>query len=332
MTEPLDGRPRSVEAASGLRVPEDAAERFRERERWRDTSVLHDLLRVAAGSPDDPAIVVYTVQDGRTTTVCCAELASQAGRSAAELTSLGVRRGDRVAFQLPNWREVAALTLACCWTGAIAVPLLSTPRALELERMPEAVRAQVCVVVDSWEGYGCAAALAEMSARLPWLRHGVVHGERVPSWAVDFREYLLRTRTRRASPCRSCRPARPSTGSAWCCPPPAPPGSARRCCTPRTSCARAPGRGRARSSGAGPPARCSAPRTPSPDPRACCTAYGARSWPGHRRLPGRVGAGAVSRTAVGGLGHADLPGPLPSSSSSSRGSAGGPARCPRCGP
>ncbi|SMF50697.1 AMP-binding protein [Streptomyces sp. Amel2xC10] len=193
MTQPLVEGPWSMEGAAGLRVPGDVAERFRERGWWRDTSVLHDLLRVAAERPDDPAIVVYSAQDGRSTTVRYAELAFHVRRFTAALTSLGVRRGDRVAFQLPNWWEVAALTLACCWTGAIAVPLLPTLRALELERILRAARAQVCVVVDTWEGYDCVAALEEISARLPWLRHAVVHGERVPPWAVDFREHFLRT-------------------------------------------------------------------------------------------------------------------------------------------
>ncbi|MBC7270065.1 MAG: AMP-binding protein, partial [Streptomyces sp.] len=160
---------------------------------WRDTSVLHDLLRVAAERPDHPAIVGYRAQEGRTTTVRYAELAAHVRRFSAALTSLGVRRGDRVAFQMPNRWEAAALLLACRWTGAIAVPLVPTLRALELERMLAAARAQVCIVLDTWDGYDCVAAIEEISPRLPWLRHSVVLGDRVPPWAVDFGAYFVRT-------------------------------------------------------------------------------------------------------------------------------------------
>ncbi|MFE4670228.1 AMP-binding protein [Streptomyces sp. NPDC056716] len=193
MTEPAAGGPSFAETAFDLRIPEDIAGRFREQGWWRDTSILHDLLRVAAERPDDPAIVAHSAHEGRTTTVRYGELVRYVRRFSAALRSLGVRRGSRVAFQLPNWWEAAALTLACCWTGAIAVPLLPTLRALELERMLEAARAQVCIVVDTWDGYDCGAALEQISARLPWLRHSVIHGDRVPPWAIDFGDYFLRT-------------------------------------------------------------------------------------------------------------------------------------------
>lgn len=176
-----------------LRPPAHTAERFRARGWWRDTSIVHDLLSTAAERPDDPAVIVSSAEEGRMTVVRYAELAAYVRRFTAALISLGVRRGDRVAFQLPNRWETAALTYACAWRGAVAVPLLPTMRALELEQMLAASRAQVCVVPDSWDGYDCAAALAEVSVRLPWLRQRVVHGSRPPQGAIDFAEYFLHT-------------------------------------------------------------------------------------------------------------------------------------------
>ncbi|MGP4111154.1 AMP-binding protein [Streptomyces sp. 4N509B] len=185
-----------VEGVDGLftvRPPVEVATRFRARGWWRDTSVLHDLVRHAVERPYAPAIVARGVAEGRTRVIRYADLLCYVRRFAAALTSLGVDRGDRVAFQLPNWWEAAAMTLACRWAGAIAVPLQITLRSLELERVLNAAQAQLCVVPDSWDGYECAAALEEIAPRLPWLRYRAVYGDRVPPGAVDFAEYFLRT-------------------------------------------------------------------------------------------------------------------------------------------
>jgi acyl-CoA synthetase (AMP-forming)/AMP-acid ligase II len=123
-----------------------------------DPGVLPDLL--ASGS-DAPA--VRAPEDPRALTY--GELASTVDELAAELASLGVERGDRVAIALPAGPEFVELLLAITSLGAAAAPLNPSytepefsfylddlrPRALllprgELAAARAAARADVTVV------------------------------------------------------------------------------------------------------------------------------------------------------------------------------------------
>ncbi|MEU6820907.1 AMP-binding protein [Streptomyces atriruber] len=185
--------PRATEIPFGARPPDDVTARMRERGWWRDRSIIQDLLDAAAGHPDAPAVVAARTNAADPVTIGYAQLALHAERFGAALLSLGIRRGDRVAFQLPGWWEAAALTLACTWTSAVAVPLLPTMRSREIERLLRVTGASLCVVPDTWGGHDYAAALDEVAPRLPELRHRVVYGDKVPDGAVDFATYFLDT-------------------------------------------------------------------------------------------------------------------------------------------
>ncbi|MCX4750342.1 AMP-binding protein [Kitasatospora sp. NBC_01287] len=183
-------------ALAALRVPAPVADRFRAAGWWRDETFLHDLYRTAALDPGRPAIVADRSQRPearRRITLSYAQLAIHVDRFAAALASLGITAGDPVAYQLPNWWEAAALTLACLRLGALAVPVLPTVRTHGLNRILSASQARICVVPDVWDGFGHAEALAGLAPGLPWLRHRVVLGEAEATGAVDFERYFLRT-------------------------------------------------------------------------------------------------------------------------------------------
>ncbi|MGH8574767.1 MAG: AMP-binding protein, partial [Gammaproteobacteria bacterium] len=127
-------------------------------------------------------------RDGTVHAVSYRELDQHVQQFAGGLYDLGVRTGDVVAFQLPDWWETAALLLAAMRVGAIAQPLVPELRARELERVLARTAARVCVVVDSWAGFGHADALAEMAPRLPHLQHRVVFGDAASTDALDFHD------------------------------------------------------------------------------------------------------------------------------------------------
>lgn len=181
---------------TALTAPASVVERFRAAGWWRKGTFLDDLYRTAAAAPERPAIVSERVlrPPGRSrVTVTYGQLALYVDRFAGALASLGVAPGDPVAYQLPNWWETTALTLACLRAGAVAVPVLPTVRAHGLRRILDGTRARVCVVPDVWEGFAHAEALAELAPGLPWLRHRVVLGDAAATGAVDFGEHFART-------------------------------------------------------------------------------------------------------------------------------------------
>lgn len=75
---------------------------------------------------------------------------------AGGLRRLGVRRGDVVAWQLPNWWEAIALYRACWRCGAVAAPVHHQVGAAEVEHMVDVLEPAVCL----------------SSTRLPLAGHG----------------------------------------------------------------------------------------------------------------------------------------------------------------
>lgn len=160
---------------------------------WRDQSILHNLVSAAAVCPERPAIIAYREQTGRAVTMRYGELLRYVRRFTGGLIALGIRRGDAVAYQLPDWWETTALTLACMWVGAVAVPVQTSIGPRELELILTGARARLCVTPQTWQGAELAADLERIAPRLPRLRYRVVYGDRPGNGAIDFADHFLNT-------------------------------------------------------------------------------------------------------------------------------------------
>lgn len=93
------------------------------------------------------------------------------------LRAAGVRRGDVVAWQAPNWTEVAALCRACWQLGAIAAPLHHQAGTAETERLVRALDPKLLLVrdglkaqVEAWQAgdeyHGVHARSSDLAAIL----------------------------------------------------------------------------------------------------------------------------------------------------------------------
>jgi crotonobetaine/carnitine-CoA ligase len=71
----------------------------------------------------------------RTTTWTAADAVSVASRRAGSLAAHGVRRGDRVALLCGNRVEFMEVLLGCAWLGAVAVPINTASRGMQLAHM-----------------------------------------------------------------------------------------------------------------------------------------------------------------------------------------------------
>jgi crotonobetaine/carnitine-CoA ligase len=112
-------------------------------ERASDTRIVADVLRArAASDPDAPAV---RCGGGWLTN---AELDAVSDRVAGGLRGLGVAKGDRVAFILPNRTEHIELLFACAKLGAVQVPV-NTYLKGEFLRYQLADAAAEVVVVDT---------------------------------------------------------------------------------------------------------------------------------------------------------------------------------------
>lgn len=141
--------------------------------------LVPDLLRRwAAEQPDEAAVVDVRPEGTRTTT--WQELDASVDRAAAALLALGVRPGEPVACQLPNWTEFVQIAMATLRIGAVCCPLMPIFRNREIGFMLRKAGARVLITADRFRGRAhateIAEALAEGSDDLAGLDHVVVVG------------------------------------------------------------------------------------------------------------------------------------------------------------
>src|ERR1700761_9201127 len=133
---------------------------------WWQTRTLPSYLDEFIASGPDRLFVT----DG-TRSLSYAQVGGGASRFGARPRELGVRRGDRVVVQLPNWAEFVIAYLALTRIGAVTVPVMPIYRHNEVEyvlRHSEAVAAVTC---DSFRGFGYRQMYAALRPAAPDLRH-----------------------------------------------------------------------------------------------------------------------------------------------------------------
>ncbi|HSO94924.1 MAG TPA: AMP-binding protein [Acidimicrobiia bacterium] len=109
-------------------------------------------------------------------------------RVAGGLRAHGVRPGDPVAFQLPNWVEAAATFWAIALLGAVPVPIVHFYGAKEVSFILEQSEAQVLVTADEFGHLDYLANLESFRPRLDALREVFVVGDRTRAGTRPFAE------------------------------------------------------------------------------------------------------------------------------------------------
>lgn len=139
-----------------LPVPDTVRQRWRDAGAWTDETLL-DRFEARAVRDAQRELIV---DRGRRLTG--AHLRTHALRVASAVQAEGVRPGDTVFFQLPNWWETAALSWGILLAGAVASPLTPTLRHAEVTFVLEATGARLAVVPRTFRGFDHAAMLDEI--------------------------------------------------------------------------------------------------------------------------------------------------------------------------
>ncbi|ROP60529.1 3-phosphoshikimate 1-carboxyvinyltransferase [Curtobacterium sp. PhB115] len=88
-----------------------------------DPLVLSEKVRALSVSDPD-GLAVIEVGGAAPVNTTWKELQDEADKVSALLLELGVRTGESVAMQLPNWREFVSITLGAIQIGAVATPIM----------------------------------------------------------------------------------------------------------------------------------------------------------------------------------------------------------------
>ena len=143
--------------------PPEYRRRFVEAGLWLDRTLQGCFDETAQRMPDHVAIVAGERR------ITFADWADEARRVAAGLLRLGLRKGDIVTVQLPNWPELCVLQIALARIGAVIQPMHVVYREREMESMLRFCDSRAVILTGGYQGFEHAAAVAGMRARLPEL-------------------------------------------------------------------------------------------------------------------------------------------------------------------
>ncbi|MCL6594239.1 MAG: acyl--CoA ligase, partial [Alicyclobacillus sp.] len=176
----------------GMVLTEARAQDYLARKVWTEESFIDVLQATVHTYPD---LVHRDEQRSLTYQALWAEVEAVA----AALYDMGVRKGDRVAVQLPNVLDYVVAVFAAARLGAVAVLLQIDLGREALHFSLSTSAAKVWVVADSFRGEPLLAQALAMRANLPDLQQVVVQGEdlQVPSGVQRFAD--LRASGRRLS-------------------------------------------------------------------------------------------------------------------------------------
>lgn len=109
------------------RLNPELVQRFGSGGFWQNRTIAHHLNELVATRPHQPLVI----EAGRTLTA--AQLHADARRLAGNLLRQGLRRGQVVSFQLPNWYEAVLIELACAYGGFVCNPIVTIYRDAEVD-------------------------------------------------------------------------------------------------------------------------------------------------------------------------------------------------------
>jgi len=148
-----------------LTIPPRHLARYAGTDAWDERTVAQQAADLADA---DPGFVAFV--EGATS-VTRADVVAEAEALCAALHARGLRAGDVIAFQVPNWREAATINLAAALSGLIVNPIVPIYRDHEVSQMLADCRASAVFVAARFRKFDYAAMASRLSAQLPDLRH-----------------------------------------------------------------------------------------------------------------------------------------------------------------
>lgn len=162
-------------------------------------TTLGDLLDQRASNTPDLDAIVFPEER-----VSFAQLSARTDSIARGLLALGVKRGERVGYFLPDGIDVVAVLFAIAKVGAISVPINARFKSFELETVvrhsgmavlitspASGANPDLCgLVLSSFPGIAASRGSGPLAVpELPELRHVVSFGESAPNGVMSRAEF-----------------------------------------------------------------------------------------------------------------------------------------------
>jgi len=150
------------------RWSDDAAASYRATDYWRDETLADVARRTYREAPDRLLLIEGDRRLAR------AEAWDAAARLAAFFLSRGLKPGDVVSFQLPNWIEAAVIALAARRCGLVLNPIPPIYRESEVGYILQDCRARLVFVPQVFRKHDHQRMLEGLRSQLPSVQDVVV--------------------------------------------------------------------------------------------------------------------------------------------------------------
>ncbi len=155
-------------AGWSMRFMRGERERRRAAGEWTGKTAA-DYARLRA--EEEPDVVAVNDETGGMT---YAQLLTEAQALARGMLAAGVKRGETVSFQLPNWIEAVVVNLACALAGVVVVPVIPIYRQAELRFILKDCRARMLFIPQTFRSIDYPQMIESLRTELPDLRDAVV--------------------------------------------------------------------------------------------------------------------------------------------------------------
>ncbi len=149
--------------------PPERVTEYRRRGWWRGETVDAVFRKAVAARPAEEALADPPNRQALVGTaprrLTYAQVDAAVDAMAHAFATLGVRRGDVVATQLPNLVEGVLAFLACARMGAILSPVAMAYRGHELRQILGVVEPKLYLTVGAFHGYDHVALLLDLKAQ-----------------------------------------------------------------------------------------------------------------------------------------------------------------------
>ncbi len=148
-----------------LETPPAHLQRYAASGLWDTRTIAQQAEALAQEDPGFVALVDGEVRVTRAQAVADAEALSVA------LHARGLRPGDVLAFQVPNWHEALIINLAAAMSGLVVNPIVPIYRDHEVSQMLADCGASAFFVPATYRKFDYAAMARRIAAELPALEH-----------------------------------------------------------------------------------------------------------------------------------------------------------------
>ncbi|MAC59391.1 MAG: cyclohexanecarboxylate-CoA ligase [Novosphingobium sp.] len=150
---------------------------------WDERTIAEQATALAEADPGFVALIEGDEQVSRAQIVADAEALS------AAMHARGLRPGDVIAFQVPNWREAMVINTAAAMSGLVVNPIVPIYRDHEVTLMLGDCGAKAFFVASTFRKYDFAAMATRIRTNLPELDHVfTVRGEGPDDYAALIAE------------------------------------------------------------------------------------------------------------------------------------------------